>query len=55
MRAQQTFGLLNGQYGGALAMATRMQPRNYESSRISDQSRYEDGAAPTDDDMISKQ
>ena len=40
-----------------LAMAaTRnegMKPRPFESSRISDQSRFEDAPAPTEDDMIS--
>ena len=42
--------------GGALWMQTamRVQPRPFESSRISDQNRFEDHAAPTDDDMISK-
>lgn len=31
-----------------------MKPRPFESSRISDQSRFEDAPAPTEDDMISK-
>ena len=51
MRAKQMEGRL-------LAMAaTRnqgMKPRPFESSRISDQSRFEDAPAPTEDDMISK-
>ena len=36
--------------------ATRQeaQPRPYESTRVTDQSRYENMPAPTDDDMISK-
>ena len=41
-----------------LAMAaTRsqgMNPREFESTRVSDQSRFEDAPAPTEDDMISK-
>ncbi len=45
MRAQQTWGLLG---------VGRVQPRPFESSRISDQNRHEDHAAPTEDDMISK-
>ena len=42
--------------GGALWMqsAMRINSRPYESSRVNDQSRHEDHAAPTDDDMISK-
>ena len=36
----------------AQIMGSRMQPRNYESSRISDQSRFEDEPAPSDDDQI---
>ena len=32
----------------------RMQPRNYESTRISDQSRFEDEPEIHDDDQISK-
>ena len=32
---------------------TPNQPRNYESSRVSDQRRFEDEAPPTDDDQIS--
>ena len=31
-----------------------MKPRPFESSRVSDQSRFEDHPAPTEDDMISK-
>ena len=31
-----------------------MKPRPFESSRISDQSRFEDAPAPVEDDMISK-
>ena len=31
-----------------------MKPRPFESSRISDYSRFEDAPAPTEDDMISK-
>lgn len=31
-----------------------MKPRPFESSRVSDQSRFEDAPAPTEDDMISK-
>jgi hypothetical protein len=30
-----------------------MKPRPFESSRVSDQSRFEDAPAPTEDDMIS--
>ena len=41
-----------------LAMAaTRSQGKNFrdfESSRVSEQSRFEDAPAPTEDDMISK-
>ena len=42
--------------GGALWIqsAMRINSRPYESSRVNDQSRHEDHAAPTDDDMISK-
>ena len=36
------------------AAAMRVKPRPYESTRISDQTRFEDHPAPTDDDMISK-
>jgi hypothetical protein len=42
--------------GGALWMqsAMRINSRPFESSRVNEQSRHEDHAAPTDDDMISK-
>ena len=38
----------------ALGASMRMKPRDFESSRVIDQSRYEDAPPPTDDDMISK-
>ena len=34
--------------------AMREQPRPFESTRLTDQSRFEDHPAPTEDDMISK-
>ena len=45
MRAQQALGYLG---------VGRVQPRPFESSRVSDQNRFEDHPAPTEDDMISK-
>ena len=36
----------------SLTAAVRFQPRNYESSRIADGSRFEDEPEPTDDDQI---
>ena len=36
------------------AASCRVKPRPFESTRISDQTRYEDHPAPTEDDMISK-
>ena len=35
-------------------LATRQQPRNYESTRVSDQSRFEDEPEPTNDEQIGK-
>jgi hypothetical protein len=52
MRAHQAFALMNGQF--AVQARQGSKPRPYESTRITDQSRYEDAPAPTDDDMISK-
>ena len=34
--------------------AVRQQPRPFESTRMTDQSRFQDHAPPTEDDMISK-
>ena len=54
LRGQQSLFFLNSQSNGLSGVAARQQPRPFESSRITDQSRYEDHPPPTEDDMISK-
>jgi len=50
--------LMRANMQARMLVATRsnegMKPRPFESSRISDYSRFEDAPAPTEDDMISK-
>jgi hypothetical protein len=48
LRANNNLFLLTG------ASPARFKPIEYQSSRIVDQSRFEDAPAPTEDEMISK-
>ena len=52
-RANVNMALLGGN-ASVNHLAARVTPKDFESSRISDLSRFEDEAPPTEDDMISK-
>eukprot|EP00347_Sterkiella_histriomuscorum_P023610 403334002 len=49
LRSQSAFFALTGVHASP---AREMRPRNYESTRVSDESRFDDQPAPQDDDMI---
>jgi hypothetical protein len=55
LRASVNMSILAGKPIIACSSPSRAVPPNpYESTRVNDAARFEDEAAPTEDDMISK-